>query len=186
MLLCLLVGLAATAFAQTIPYCDRPTPPSGQNIDYGIGISETITFQIAITSNYEEYGCILPFSAPVNGGYLAIWEPDQPGVLSDYVFFTSWQHANGEWEADMYLYSDVEGVPLVLAPPFAEVTETGAEGSNYAIYLAHPGDIGGYSGNNLYYVINSDTGGEAVPEPSTLLLAGAALLVVGLLKRKLA
>jgi hypothetical protein len=181
LLLCLLVGLAATAFAQPIRPCDQYTAPGS---DYGFSISETSPFQIAITSDYEEYGCILPISSPLNEGYLAINEPQ--GGLSDYVFFTNMPLPTGGTQQVIYLYSEVEGVALVPPRVDAEVTEIGAEGSNSAIYVARPIDVGGYSGNNLEYTINSDTGGEAVPEPSTLLLAGAALLVVGLLKRKLA
>jgi hypothetical protein len=183
LLLCVLVGLAAMAFAQpTIPPCDRYVPPAGS--DYGISISETLPFQIAITSTDEQYGCILPFST-VNEGYLGIYEDPGQTVLSDYVWFTNIGGPAGPSYAVMYLYSDVEGVPL--QPPVgtefgAKVTEIGVEGSNYATYIAGSTDPGGYSGSGtIHYTIYSD-----VPEPCTLLLAGAALLVVGLLKRKLA
>jgi hypothetical protein len=168
--------VAAVAMAQPGPVvspCDAYGPPDG--FQYGISISETPTFFVELTPSAEHYVCALPF-APVNEGILGIYEPDQPGVLSDYVWFMNDPAYGGA--AVMHLYSDVEGVPLV--PPFIDVsvTEQGPEGNNYAIY-----EVFGFA----QYTIYSDVAGfNDVPEPSTLLLAGAALVVAGLLKRKLA
>lgn len=174
-LIVLLCLVAAVAMAQpALPPCGAYGPPDG--FQYGISISETPTFFIELTPSAEHYGCTLPF-APVNAGILGIYEPGPaPAPLSDYVWFMNDPAYGGA--AVMHLYSDVEGVPLV--PPFIDVsvTEQGPEGNNYAIY-----EVPGFA----QYTIYSDVAGyNDVPEPSTLLLAGAALLVAGLLKRKLA
>jgi hypothetical protein len=164
-LLCLLAAVAM-AQPQQIRLCDAYGSPA--SFQYGISISETPQFLIELTSSAEHYGCVLPF-APVNEGYLGIYEPEEPTLLSDYAWFVN----DPTYGAMMHLYSEVEGVPLVAPRIDVSVMEIGAEGYNYAIY-----EVPGFA----QYTIYSDT----VPEPSTLLLAGAALVVIGLLKRKLA
>lgn len=167
-LLCLVAAVAMAQPGPVLPPCDAYGPPAG--FQYGISISETPTFFIELTPSAEHYGCILPF-APVNEGYLGMWEDPQETVLSDYVWFLNDPAYGGA--AVMHLFSDVEGVPLVAPRIDVSVMEIGPEGNNYAIY-----EVTGFA----QYTIHSDM----VPEPSTLLLAGAALLVAGLLKRKLA
>jgi|WetSurMetagenome_2_1015567.scaffolds.fasta_scaffold82363_1 hypothetical protein len=163
--LCLLAAVAM-AQPQAMTLCGEYGPPTG--FKYGISIAETSEYFIELTSSAEHYGCVLPFTSVVEG-YLGIYEPEAPTVLSDYVWFVN----DPTFGPVMHLYSDVEGVPLVAPHIDGSVMEIGAEGYNYAIYEV-PGDV--------QYTIYSDS----VPEPSTLLLAGAALLVAGLLKWKLA
>jgi hypothetical protein len=172
LLLCLVAAVAMAQPAPVLPPCDAYGPPAG--FTYGISISETPTFLIEVTPSAEHYGCTLPFS-PVNGGILAIYEPGPaPAPLSDYVWFMN----DAAGAAVMHLYSEVEGVPL--DAPFIDVsvTEQGPEGNSYAIY-----EVAGFA----QYTIYSDVAGSNdVPEPSTLLLAGAALVVGGLFRRRLA
>ncbi len=62
---------------------------------------------------------------------------------------------------------------LVPMEPVVQIPEIGPEGSNYAVYSPGPNDPGYYPG--VQYTFISD-----VPEPSTFVLAGTALILMGL------
>jgi len=117
-------------------------------------------------------------------GDLLLLEPGQNGVVSDIIRFNTSSPFSGG--GSLVFYSDTDDVPLSLADvgfPNALYTnvfvipEVGPEGNNGAVYTptaGQPGFVAGAAGA-VTYVITSDA--AAVPEPTSLVLLGSAVLI---------
>jgi hypothetical protein len=115
------------------------------------------------------------------GGEVLIYEDALQTVISDYLLFYSEIHpVTGQLHSWVYVYSDIEGTPLIDVGGYANVvklteegTEAGWNGVHYTPGVTDPGYIPG----GVTYNFTSD-----VPEPVTICLLGLGAL--SLIRRK--